>query len=96
VWDWNLDGACTDYGGCSFTRVCKSSDPETWLPVYFAPKVWDPLARKELTVQEYEASWGYSREAEVPAGASPPAVAATPEDALAMNDSFRALLSNLG
>lgn len=61
-WDWNLDGACTDYGGCAFTRVCKSDDPETWLPVYFRKAVWDPLARKELTVDEHEASWGHTPE----------------------------------
>ena len=58
-WDYNLDGACTDYGGCAFTRVCKSNDPETWLPMYFERRVWDPLARKELSVPEFEASWGH-------------------------------------
>ena len=62
-WDYNLDGACTDYGGCVFVRVCKSSDPETWLPMYFEKKVWDPLARKELTVAEFEASWDHTSEA---------------------------------
>lgn len=66
-WDWNLDGACTDYGGCSFVKVCKSSDPEQWLPAYFEQRVWDPLARKELSVAEYEASWGHVRTAEEPA-----------------------------
>lgn len=67
-WDWNLDGACNDYGGCAFTSVCKSSEPEIWLPVKFEQRVWDPLARKELSVAEYEASWGHVRSAsEVPA-----------------------------
>lgn len=59
-WDYSLDGACTDYGGCVFTRVCKSNDPETWLPVYFDRKVWDPLARKELSIKEHEESWGHA------------------------------------
>lgn len=62
-WDYNLDGACTDYGGCAFVQVCKSSNPDTWLPVNFAKRVWDPLQRKELSVAEYEASWGHVREA---------------------------------
>jgi hypothetical protein len=62
VWDYNLDGACTDYGGCSFVRICKSSDPESWLPTFFVKKVWDPLARKELTVAEHEASWKHAPE----------------------------------
>lgn len=56
-WDYNLDHSCAEYGGCSLQRVCKSSNPDGVLPVYFAQKVWDPLARRELTLEEYEASW---------------------------------------
>lgn len=56
-YDYALDGACTEYGGCAFTTVCKSSSPESYLPVYFHKRVWDPLARKEYTVEEYEALW---------------------------------------
>lgn len=58
-WDWAMDGACSEYGGCSMMRICKSDDPETWLPMYFEQRVWDPLARKELSVVEYEESWGH-------------------------------------
>lgn len=57
-WDYALDEACNEYGGCSFTRVCKSQDPDSWLPISFTQRVWDPLARKQLTVEEWEASWG--------------------------------------
>lgn len=46
-WDYNLDDACVAYGGCGFTRVCKSPDPERWLPIYFTQKVWNPLDRTE-------------------------------------------------
>ena len=60
-WDWDLDHACSEYGGCQFTEVCKSSEPDKWLPMRFTPRVWDPLARKELSVEEYEASWGHQR-----------------------------------
>lgn len=56
-WDYALDGACNEYGGCSLARVCKSPDPETWLPVFFERRVWDPLARKQMTVEEWEKSW---------------------------------------
>lgn len=62
-WDFALDGACTEYGGCPFVPVCKSPTPENWLPVNFTQRVWDPLAREEITVEEYEAQWGYSRDA---------------------------------
>jgi hypothetical protein len=56
-WDYALDGACTEYGGCSLTQVCKSADPKTWLPMYFERRVWDPLARRQMSVAEWEASW---------------------------------------
>lgn len=58
-WDYDLDHACSEYGGCTFQRVCKSNDPQTWLPMYFEPKVWDPLARRQMSVEEYEKSWGH-------------------------------------
>lgn len=60
-WDYSLDGACTDYGGCSLVQVCKASNPDEWLPAKFQKKVWDPLARRELSEAEYEQSWGHVR-----------------------------------
>lgn len=59
-YDYALDGACAEYGGCNMIQICKSSDPDSWLPMSFAQRVWDPLARKELTVEEFEASWGHT------------------------------------
>lgn len=59
-WDYNLDHACAEYGGCQFQRVCKSDSPESWLPMYFERRVWDPLARKQMSVEEYETSWGHN------------------------------------
>lgn len=86
-WDYSLDGGCTEYGGCSLVKVCKSSDPASWLPVYFAQKVWDPLARKELSVEEHEADWGYVREV-------PRVVPAEPmQDSHSLQDSFAELLA---
>lgn len=94
-WDWSLDGACTEYGGCSFVSVCKSSDPATWLPVKFQQKVWDPLARAETTVEEYEKSWGHVR-AEGEAVA-PGAVAEFQEEELIdLNNDFKLLLASGG
>lgn len=59
-YDYALDGACGEYGGCSMTQICKSNDPETWLPMQFVQRVWDPLQRREMTVEEFEASWGHN------------------------------------
>jgi len=61
-WDYNLDHACTEYSGCSLVNVCKSADPETWLPVWFEQKVWNPLAREEQTPGQWEAQWPECRE----------------------------------
>ena len=62
-WDYAMDGACAEYGGCSMVSICKSPDPETWLSLYFEPRVWDPLARKQLTVDEWNKSWGHEASA---------------------------------
>lgn len=58
-WDYALDNACAEYGGCSMVNICKSASPQDMLPVYFDKRVWDPLARRELTVEEWEQSWGH-------------------------------------
>ena len=49
-WDYNLDHSCDEYGGCVLRSVCKSSDPESWLPMYFEKRIWDPLDRTEQPV----------------------------------------------
>lgn len=89
-WDWSLDGACTDYGGCSFVSVCKSSNPEEWLPAKFVKSVWDPLARRELSEAEYEASWGHVRAP----GMEPAAglKSAPTDDGGALGDELRGML----
>jgi len=56
-WDYNMDTACGEYGGCSLLQICKSKEPEGWLESYFEQRVWDPLARKQLSVEEWEQSW---------------------------------------
>jgi len=57
TWDYSLDHACAEFGGCKFVQVCKSPNPESWLPMYFEKRVWSPLDRKQMTVAEWEASW---------------------------------------
>jgi hypothetical protein len=53
-WDYNLDHACGEFGGCSFTRICKSPDPDRWLNLYFHKRKWDPLARVETPIISLE------------------------------------------
>lgn len=47
-WDYNLDHACTEYGGCAMRQICQSPTPEEWLPMYFEKRVWDPITRQEI------------------------------------------------
>ena len=56
-YDFNLDHSCGEYGGCTLLQVCKSLDPQAWLNSYFEQRVWDPLARRQVTVEEFEKSW---------------------------------------
>lgn len=53
-WDYNLDHACTEYGGCALTEVCKSPEPAKWLPMYFERRKWDPIERTELALADGE------------------------------------------
>lgn len=62
-WDYNLDHSCGDYGGCSLLQICKSEDPVSWLPMYFEQKVWDPLAKREITLADWEDMWEPGRNA---------------------------------
>jgi hypothetical protein len=55
-WDYDLDHACAEYGGCSMLQVCKSPNPDQWLNTYYERRAWDPLAKRELTWEEYEIS----------------------------------------
>ena len=71
-WDYNIDNSCTEYGGCTFQSVCKSPNPDEWLPAQWVQRVWDPLERTEISVAEYEAKWGHVRSAdEAPAPGLP-------------------------
>ena len=60
--DYNLDNACTEYGGCSFLAICKHKDPTPWLPMQFEQRVWDPLAREEVSLEQYLANYKESTE----------------------------------
>lgn len=75
-WDYDIDGACTEYGGCQFQRICKSSTPEEWLPAHFVQRVWDPLERAEISVADYESKWGFVRPSDAPSAPGLPEVLA--------------------
>lgn len=55
-WDYNLDHACAEYGGCSFTQCCTSPDPQPWLETYFERRIWNPLNRTETLIPNEEAA----------------------------------------
>lgn len=49
-YDYNLDHACTEYGGCQFRNVCLSKDPTALLEQQFQRRRWDPLTRTETVL----------------------------------------------
>lgn len=50
-YDYNLDHACTEYGGCPFRQVCLVEDPTNWLANFYEQREWNPITRKETPLQ---------------------------------------------
>lgn len=50
--DFNLDHACAEYGGCPFRSVCQMRDPAPLLAQQFERRRWDPVARTETLLTE--------------------------------------------
>ena len=50
LWDFNLDHACAEYGGCPFKGVCQMQRPEVLLQQQFERRRWDPVLRVETPV----------------------------------------------
>lgn len=46
-WDYSLDHACEEYGGCPFKPVCLHREPEAVLEMRFERRKWDPVTRQE-------------------------------------------------
>jgi hypothetical protein len=51
-WDWNLDHACAEYGGCPFRSVCLMREPQVLLDQQFERRRWDPVLREEIPIVE--------------------------------------------
>lgn len=49
-WAWNLDHACSEYGGCPFRGACQMRDPTPLLQQQFERRRWDPVARTETVL----------------------------------------------
>lgn len=52
VWDYDLDHACAEYGGCPFKGVCQMQRPEVLLRQQFERRRWDPVTRVETVIEE--------------------------------------------
>ncbi len=53
--DYNLDHACTEYGGCMFRNVCLSAVPQPILEQSFERRIWNPVMRTEKLVEDHSA-----------------------------------------
>ncbi len=45
--DFNLDHACSEYGGCPFRNVCQMREPQALLEQQFQRRQWNPVTRQE-------------------------------------------------
>ena len=45
--DYDLDHACTEYGGCVFRQVCLMAEPQALLEQRFERRRWNPVTRME-------------------------------------------------
>lgn len=52
--DYNLDHACAEYGGCPFRQVCLTQEPQPMLEAFFQRRKWDPVMRTETVLEEVE------------------------------------------
>ena len=48
--DYNLDHACAEYGGCPFRSVCLARDPQDILSGLYTRRKWDPVHRTETVL----------------------------------------------
>jgi len=48
--DYNLDHACSEYGGCPFRSVCLAKDPTQILEQLYERRRWDPVTRTETAL----------------------------------------------
>ena len=53
-WDYNLDHACAEFGGCAFKNVCLMKEPQLILEAQYERRRWDPLLRQEILLAEGE------------------------------------------
>ena len=57
-WDYALDSACEEYGGCQFRNACLMHEPQQLLEQHFQRRRWDPIRREEiLLVQQEDGTW---------------------------------------
>ena len=49
-WDYNLDHACAEYGGCPFRQVCLMKETDQILEQRFQRRRWDPVNRVETVL----------------------------------------------
>jgi hypothetical protein len=48
--DYNLDHACSEYGGCPFKNVCLMREPVQMLEQMYQRRQWNPITREETVL----------------------------------------------
>jgi len=45
-YDFEIDTACGNYGGCKYLTLCTSQDPKPWIEAEYEEHHWNPLKRE--------------------------------------------------
>jgi len=48
-WDYDLDSACSSYGGCAYQKLCSVENPDDWVEGDYEVSVWNPLEHKSTS-----------------------------------------------
>ena len=48
IYDFAIDDACSNYGGCPYLTLCTSEHPERYIDVDYEVSEWDPLAKEDF------------------------------------------------
>ena len=48
TWNYSFGEACTNYGGCPFSRLCDKENWQDWWQQYFEIDHWNPIRKKKV------------------------------------------------
>lgn len=57
TFNYNLGESCKAFGGCFLRRGCQGEDHQSWLAMSAEQRVWDPIAREQVSLEDWKERW---------------------------------------